>query len=170
MDLLLEERRPLVVEPPRRSGRPTRRGRWAIVITSCSVLAALVGYLVADQVQQGDQFNQSRASLAGAQRHISAVSAQLASVQHDLVVLTHQLGNDTTAFDQAASQLKAAQTALERGAGTRDATGVIDHVTADLPRWCPTSAQHARRRRSKRSFALLESVSSSCTTAAAASG
>ncbi len=170
MDLLLEERHPIVVEQPPRSWRLTRRGRWAIVITSCGVLATLVGYLVADQVQQGDQFNQSRAALAGAQHHISAGSAQLASVQHDLLVLTHQLGNDTTAFDQAASQLKAAQTAL--GAAQAHVTQQASLITS--LQTCLGGVQQALNAfavdNRKRSFRLLESVSSSCTTAAAASG
>jgi hypothetical protein len=170
MDLLLEERRPLVVEPGRRARPLTRRGRWVIVIASCTVLAAVVGYLVTDQVQQRDQFNHSRAALSGDRAHISAVSAQLASVQHNLVVLTHQLGNDTTAFDQDASQLKAAQTALSAAQAhvTQQATLITSLQTClgGVERALNALAVDHR----SRAFALLESVSSSCTTAAAASG
>ena len=84
-----------------------------IGVAPCSVLVAVVGYLVADQIEQREQFDHSHAALTGTQHRISTVSAQLASLEHELLVLTDQVGSDTTAFDQATSQLKGAQTALE---------------------------------------------------------
>ncbi len=113
MDVLLHERRPLVASPRGRTWRLTRRGRWVIGVASCSVLVAVVGYLVADQIEQREQFDHSHAALTGTQHRILAVSAQLAGLEHELLVLTDQVGSDTTTFDQATSQLKGAQTALE---------------------------------------------------------
>jgi hypothetical protein len=170
MDLLLPEQGSLVVEPRQRTWRPTRRGRWMIGVTSCSVLVAVVGYLAVDQVQQRNQFDHSQAALSGTQQHISAVAEQLADLQHDLLVVTTQVGNDTTAFDQDASQLKGAQTAL--GAAQTHVTQQTSLITS--LQTCLGGVEQALNALAVddrlRAFALLESVSSSCTTAAAASG
>ncbi len=170
MDLLLHERRPLVVAPRGRTWRLTRRGRWVIGIASCSVLVAVVGYLVADQIEQRDQFDHSHVALTGTQQRSSAVSAQLTVLEHELSVLTNQVGSDATAFNQDTSQLKGAQTALDaaRAHLTQQASLITSLQT------CLGGVEQALNALSVnnqvRAFALLESVSSSCTTAADASG
>ena len=169
-DLLEYEHVPLTLDPRRRSWRLTRRGRWVFAIASCCVLAAVVGYLVADQREQRDQFDHAQASLTVTRQHITAVATQLATLQHDLVVLSRQVGNDSTAYDQAASQLRAAQTALDAAQShvTQQASTITSLQT------CLGGVEQGLNALSvgsrQRAFALLESVSSSCTTAAAASG
>ena len=170
MGLLVPEQGSLVVEPRRRTRRLTRRGRWMIGVTSCSALVAVVAYLAVDQVEQRNQFDHSQAALAGTEHHISAVSKQLADLQHDLLVVTIQVGNDTTAFDQDASQLKGAQTALDAAqAHVTQQTSLITSLQT-----CLGGVEQALNALAVdnrlRAFSLLKSVSSSCTTAAAASG
>ena len=174
VEVLLHERQPAAgapaVETPRRGPRLSRRGWWVLGIAAGSALGAVVGYLIADQVQQRHQFDRSHAALTVTQHHISTVSAELASVQHDLAGLKTQVGADTTALTQAESQLKGAQSALSSAqAQVTQQTSTITSLQT-----CLGGVEQALNalaiNNQLRAFALLESVSSSCTTAAAASG
>ncbi len=170
MELLLHGRRPPVVEARPRTRRVTRRGWWALGITGGIVLGIVVGFLVADQADQRDQFDRSQAALSVTQEHVATVSEQLAALQHDLAVLTSQVGNDTTAFDQDASQLKGAQTAL--GSAQANVTQQASQITS--LQTCLGGVEQALNalavNNQLQAFALLESVSTSCTSAAASSG
>ncbi len=139
-------------------------------IAAFCVLAATVGYLVADQVDQRHQFNRSEASLTVTRHHIATVAAQLAALQHDLLALGNQVETDTTALNQDESQLKGAQTQLS--AAEANVTQQSSMITS--LQTCLGGVEQALNALSVdnqlRAFALLESVSSSCTAAADSSG
>jgi septal ring factor EnvC (AmiA/AmiB activator) len=170
IELLLHEHRPPVVESPRPRRRLTRRGRWVAAVASGCVLAIAIGLLVADQVHQRNQFDTSRSALTVTRQHIATESAQLADLRHDLATLETQVGSDTTAFDQVSSQLKGAQTALDSAQAhvTQQASQITSLHTclAGVEEALNALAVNSR----PRAFAALESVSSSCTSAAASSG
>ena len=163
--------RPVLVEAPqRRRARLTRRGWWVIGATACSVVGAALGYLIVDQIQQRDQFGDSQTSLRITHQYATVVSSDLAALRHDLAVLKTQVGNDTTALNQDASQLEGAQTAL---------TATQAHVSQQATlitslQSCLGGVEQALNALSVgkqgRAIDLLNSVSTSCTAAAAASG
>jgi septal ring factor EnvC (AmiA/AmiB activator) len=168
-DLLLHQQRPSALEPRQRR-RLTRRGWWLVGIASSTVFALVVALLVVDQAHQRDAFAGSKAALAVTNRDITTVSPQLAALQHDLGTLTTQVGSDTTAFDQVASQLKGAQTALK---------AALAHVSVQSTQitslqTCLGGVEQALNAfavdSQQRAVSELESVSSSCTAAAEASG
>jgi hypothetical protein len=169
-ELLLRGQLPPAVETRRRAWHVTRRGRWVFGTIAFCVLAAAVGDVVADQVDQRDQFNRSEASLSVTRQHIAAVAAQLAALQRNLLAVGNQVQSDTTALSQDASQLKGAQTALS--AAQADVTQQSSMITS--LQTCLGGVEQALNALSVsnqlRAFVLLESVSSSCTAAADSSG
>jgi hypothetical protein len=99
-----------------------------------------------------------------------AVSAQLAEVRRDLRLLETQVGSDTTALSQDASELLGAQTSLD---------SAQSHVTQqasliDSLQMCLVGVEQALNAvavgKQANAIAALNSVSTSCTAAEVASG
>ena len=86
--------------------------RWIAGLSAGALFAALLGYLVVDQVQARDQFGTARTSLGVTRQQARAVSQQLGQVRRDLDLLKTQVGNQSTALSQDASQLLGLQTTL----------------------------------------------------------
>jgi hypothetical protein len=133
-------------------------------------VAVALGLLVTDQIDQRQQFDRTQTSLHLTRRHVTNVSAQLSSVQRQLAVLSAQVGNDTTAAAQDASQLKGAQSAL---------TAALAHVTQQTSligslQTCLAGVERALNAlavgKIGRAASALNAVSSSCSAAEAASG
>jgi hypothetical protein len=170
-----EDVRLLDVEVPTPHGEKsrshlTRRGWLVVIVAACSVVGAVLGYLVADQIDQRDRFDGSQTSLRITRQHISAVSADLATLRHDVALLITQVGNDSTALTQDSSQLEGAQTALAAAqAHVSQQATLITSLQA-----CLGGVEQALNALSvgkqQRAIDLLNAVSSSCTSAAAASG
>jgi len=147
-----------------------RRGPWVVGIVAGALLAAALGYLIADQVQAHDRFARAQTSLGVTRHHTGTLSAQLATLRRDLGLLTAQVGSDTTALNQDASQLQGALGALAAAqAHVSQQSSQIDSLTT-----CLGGVERALNALSVakrgRAFAALESVASSCSSAAAASG
>lgn len=162
---------PLDVEaPPRHRSHVTRRGWIVVAVVLCSVVGAVLGYLIADQIQQRDQFDRSQASLKITRHHIATVSTDLTTLRHDVALLNTQVGNDITALNQDSSQLEGAQTGLAAAQAhvTQQATLITSLQS------CLGGVEQALNAlavgNQPRAIDLLNSVSSSCTNAAAASG
>jgi gas vesicle protein len=139
------------------------------VLVGC-IVGAVLGPLIADQIEQRDRAEQSQASLRTTRDYVATVSADLTALRHDVAVLETQVGSDTTALTQDASQLQGAQSAL---------ASAQTHVTQQATlittlQSCLGGVEQALNALSvgnkNRAIELLDSVSSSCTSAAAASG
>jgi septal ring factor EnvC (AmiA/AmiB activator) len=161
--------------PPSPVGQPgdPRRGRrapWALGITAVCVVAATLGFLVADQVAHRHQYDRTASSLESTRRHIARTASQLASLQRDLLALGNQIGSDTTALEQDQSQLKGAQSAL--GSVQSNVTQQASLITS--LQTCLGGVEQALNALAvgNRAGAVtqLEAVSTSCSAAAAASG
>ena len=132
-----------------------------------ALLAAALGYLVADQVQARDQFDHASVSLGVARHQTEAVSAQLSGLRRQLGDLTAQVGDETTALNQDASQLKGAQSGLSA------AQAHVTQQAANISslRTCLAGVERALNALSvgkrARAITALSSVSSSCSVAAA---
>jgi hypothetical protein len=167
-NVLETERRPWVPpRPPRRTY--SRRTRWLVGVAAASLFLATVGYLVADQVAARQQFDRAQTALGITLHHTAVVTTQLGELRRELNVLTTEVGNDTTALDQDQSQLRGAQTAL---------TAAQAHVSQQVSQigslhTCLGGVEKALNAlavaNQARALALLSSVSSSCSTAAATS-
>lgn len=170
LDLEPELGSPPVVPPRPHRARLTRRGRWVIgLVFACSV-GSVVGLLVADQVEQRDRYDRARATLRLTHDYIVTVEADLTALRHDVAVLDAQVGSDANALNQDSSQLQGAQSALSAAQNhvTQQAT-LITSLQA-----CLGGVEQALNALSVgnkgRAIDQLDSVSSSCTSAAAASG
>ena len=156
-------------EPPRER-RLSRRWRWITGLAVGALFAAALGYLIDDQVHVHDQFDQARSSLVVTRHDTSDVSARLATLRRNLALLTAQVGSDTTALNQDASQLKGAQAAL--AAAEAHVSQQSSQITA--LRTCLGGVERALNALSvdkqARAIAALKSVSSSCSKAAASGG
>lgn len=122
VDVLEAERRPLApaAEPEAErpgAARPGRRAKWAAGTMAAVLFGVTLGYLVNDEVQANDRYDQARASLTLTRQQIGTVSQELAVARRDLQLVLAQVGNDTTALSQDTSQLKAAQAALSAALG-----------------------------------------------------
>jgi hypothetical protein len=167
--VLQADRRSFPAERPRRA-RLTRRGRWTAGLVVGALVAAALGYLIDDEVQAHHQFDRAQTSLGVTRHQTSNVSAQLATLHRNLGLLTAQVGNDATALSQDASQLKGAQAAL---AAARAHVSQQSSQIASLTT-CLGGVERALNAlsvgRKARAIAALESVSASCSNAAASSG
>jgi len=154
---------------PRPSRRPRRpRPIWpAVAIAAGVVLVVAIGLLVTDQVSERDRYDRAHASLIATSQQIATVSSDLAALQHALDDLHTQVGSDTTALNQEASQLQGAQAAL---------TAAQEHVVAQGSQisslhTCLGGVEQALNALSvghrTRAFTQLVSVSSSCAAAVA---
>lgn len=128
MDLLETGRRPV---PAVRRERPQRRRslvRWGVALVAAALFLSSLGWLIDDQVQARDQAERAQAALSATRHTATQVARQLAKLRHDLEVLATQVGSDTTAFDQDAAELKAAQSDL--AATQADVTQQTSMITA----------------------------------------
>ena len=135
-----------------------------------ALFAAALGYLIDDQVQARDQYDQAQSALGVTREQTSTVSADLATLHRNLDLLTAQVGSDTTALNQDASQLKGAQAAL---AAAQAHVSQQSSQIASL-KTCLGGVERALNAlsvgRKVRALAALQSVSASCSSAAASSG
>ena len=153
-----------------RARRLTRRWRWITGLAVGALFAAALGYLIDDQVQVHDQFDQAQTSLVVTRHDTSDVSARLATLRRNLGLLTAQVGSDTTALNQDASQLKGAQVALAAAeAHVSQQSSQISSLET-----CLGGVERALNAlaigRKGRAITALQSVSASCSSAAASSG
>jgi hypothetical protein len=168
--VLEDERRPFMREQRPRRARLSRRGRWTVGIVVGAFFAAALGYLIDDQVRAHDQFEQARTSLGDTRHQTDTVSSQLTELRHNLGLLTTQVGNDSTALSQDASQLKGAETALatDEAHVSQQASQITSLHT------CLGGVERALNALSvgkeSRAITALNSVTSSCSAAAASSG
>lgn len=169
MKSLLETDRPCVTEQTPRRWLP-RRARWVVGIAAGALFAATLGYLVADQEQAHDRYDRAQAALGVTRQRAHTVSAQLAEVRRDLRLLEVEVGTETTALSQDAAQLLGAQTSL---------ASAQSHVTQQASRitslqTCLVGVEQALNALAVgmqgNAIAALDSVSTSCTAAEAASG
>jgi predicted acylesterase/phospholipase RssA len=109
--LLETDRRPSLSEPipPQRA---SRRMRWIAGTSAGALLAAALSYLIVDQVQTRDQFGHAQMSLGVTGQETHTVSVELGEVRRDLSLLKTQVGSQSTALSQDASQLLGLQTSL----------------------------------------------------------
>jgi hypothetical protein len=144
-----------------------RRVGGLLLVTSVVVV---VGLLVADQIDQRQQFDRTQASLHLTRQHVASVSEQLSAVRRQLKLVSTQVGNDTTAAAQDASQLEGARSALAAAEA---------HVTQQVSlisslQTCLGGVERALNAlavgKIGRAASALDRVSSSCSAAATASG
>ena len=138
--------------------------------SSAALFAAALGSLVADQVQARREFDRAQTSLGVTRRQTQSVSARLTAVRRNLALLTTQVGNDSTALSQDASQLKGAQAALatDEAHVSQQASQITSLQT------CLGGVEQALNALAvgsqSQAIAALHAVSSSCSAAAASSG
>lgn len=153
--------------PPRRPW--SSRTRWVVGLLALTVFLTAVGFLVADIVHERRQLDRAKTELGVTRDRTTVVAAQLTELRHDVDLLTTQIGNDTTAFDQDSSQLKGVQAAL---ALTQADVSQQSVLIADL-HTCLSGVEEALNSLSvgnqAGAIADLNAVSSSCT-AASSSG
>ena len=148
----------------------SRRARLVGGVLVVTAVAVVVGFLVADQIDQRQQFDRTQASLHLTRQNEASVSAQLSAVRRQLELVFIEVGNDITADSQDASQLKGAQSAL-----TAAETNVTQQVSLiGSLQTCLGGVERALNAlavgKIGRAASALDAVSSSCTAAAAASG
>jgi hypothetical protein len=164
--LLDTDRIPVLTEPPRQRRVP----RWVLGVAAGALLAAALGPLIADQVTAYDRYNRAQAALGVTRQNTDTVSAQLADLRHDLSVLETQVGSDTTALNQDASQLLGAQTSL--AAAQTHVTQQASLITS--LQTCLVGVEQALNAlavgKQAKAIVALNSVSTSCTAAEASSG
>ncbi len=134
------------------------------------LFAAALGYLIDDQVQAHGRFERAQTSLGVTRHQTRTVSAQLAALRRDLDLLTAQVGSDTTALNQDASQLQGALGALAAAqAHVSQQSSQIASLTT-----CLGGVERALNALSVgkkvRAIAALQSVSAACSSAASSSG
>lgn len=166
---LLQTDHPSVLPaPPARPG--ARRARWIVGVAAGALLAVTLGLLVSDQVTADDRSHRAKTSLGVTRQEAHSVSAQLAELRRDLSVLETQVGSDSTALSQDASQLLGAQTSL--AAAQAHVTQQSSLITS--LQTCLVGVQQALNQLSvgeqEGAIASLNSVASSCATAEASSG
>ncbi len=167
--LLETDRRPILTEPTPRQRLP-RRARWAVGVAAGALFAAALGYLIADQEQAHDRYGRAHTALGVTGSGRTPSPAQLVEVRRDLSLLETQVGSDTTALNQDAAQLLGAQTSL---------VAAQSHVTQQASlitslQTCLVGVEQALNAlavgKQANAIAALNSVSTSCTAAEAASG
>ena len=140
------------------------------MVAAGALLAAALGYLIADQVTAYGQFGRAKASLGVTRQKTHTVSAQLADLRRDLSVLETQVGSDTTALNQDASQLLGAQTSL--AAAQTHVTQQASLITS--LQTCLVGVEQALNAlavgKQAKAIVALNSVSTSCSAAEASGG
>jgi 3-deoxy-D-arabino-heptulosonate 7-phosphate (DAHP) synthase class II len=146
------------------------RTRWIPWIAAGALFAAALGYLIPDQVQAHDRYNEARTALGVMRHQTHTVTAQLDEVRRDLNILETQVGSDSTALSQDSSQLLGAQTSLAAAQAhvTQQASLITSLQT------CLVGVERALNElavgKLSNAIAALNSVSPSCTAAEASSG
>ena len=134
------------------------------------LFAAALGYLIPDQVQARDQYGHAQTALGVTRQRTDTVAAELDEVRRDLSILKTQVGSDSTALSQDASQLLGAQTSLAAAKAhvTQQASLISSLQT------CLAGVEQALNElavgKQSDAIAALNSVSASCTAAEASSG
>jgi hypothetical protein len=169
MSLLETDRHPALTGPtPRR--RLPRWVRWVVGIAAGALFASALGYLIADQGRAHGEFGRAQTALGVTRQRTDTVKTELAEVRRDLSLLETQVGTDTTALSQDASQLLGAQTSLAAAKAhvTQQASLITSLQT------CLGGVEQALNALAvgaqAKAIAALNSVSSSCTAAEAAGG
>jgi len=167
--VLETDRRTFLVQPQSRRWL-SRRARWIVCLTVGALFAATLGYLVDDQVRAHHQFEQAHTALGVTNHRTSTVSAYLAGLRRDLAVLTVQVGNDSTALNQDASELTGAQAALAAAQAhvsqQKTLIGSLQNCLGGVER----ALNALSVGKQSRAVAALESVSQSCSTASTSGG
>ena len=83
-----------------------------MALAAAALFFSALGWLIDDQVQARDQADRAQAALTVTHHTTAHLARQLAKLRHDVEVLATQVGSDTTAYDQDAAELKAAQSEL----------------------------------------------------------
>lgn len=134
------------------------------------LFAAALGYLIDDQVQAHGRFERAQTSLGVTRHQTRTVSAQLAALRRDLDLLTAQVGSDTTALNQDASQLQGALGALAAAqAHVSQQSSQIASLTTCLG-GVERTLNALSVGKKVRAIAALQSVSAACSSAASSSG
>ena len=128
MDLLEPELRPTPAPRPEPPRRLRRLVRWAVALTVGALFLSSLGWLIDDQVQAHEQADRTQTTLRATRHTTAHVAQQLAKLRRELEVLVTQVGSDTTAYDQDAAELKAAQSEL--AATQVDVTQQTTRITA----------------------------------------
>jgi hypothetical protein len=170
MKNLLETDRRISPVHPQRRPRLSRPARWVSALILGALFAAALGYLVTDQVRANDQFQHASAALGVTEYQTNTVSAQLAELQSDLAVLSTQVGNDSTALNQDASEVTGAESALAAAQAhvSQQATliGTLQSCLGGVER----ALNALSVGKQSRAIAAVEAVSKSCATASSSSG
>jgi len=144
-----------------------RRRRWVVSVVTAVLVAAALGYLIDDQLQARHRYDRAHASLGVTRHQTGTISTQLAGLRRNLGLLTSQVGSDTTALNQDVSQLQGAQAAL--AAAEAHVSQQSSQITA--LRTCLGGVERSLNAlavdKQARAIAALQSVSSSCSKAAA---
>jgi chromosome segregation ATPase len=141
-----------------------------VCIVAGALFATTLGRLVDDQVRTRQQFDRAHTALRETRHQTGTVSGQLAELSRALAVLDTQVGSDTTALNQDASQLQGARTALATSqAHVSQQASLINSLQT-----CLDGVEQALNALSvgnqPSAIAALNSVSSSCSAASASSG
>jgi chromosome segregation ATPase len=139
-------------------------------ITLGALFVAALSYLVVDQAQARNGYDHAHDSLTATQRHIGPIAAQLATLTLQLDHLTTQVGSESTAAAQDASQLEGAQAALTAAqthmAQQASLIGSLKVCLGGVERALNALAVNSQAN----AAADLKSVSLSCSAAAGADG
>ena len=167
-DELVSERVEAVTDAGKKSR--VRHRRWIIGVLVLAMLGTAIGLVASDERAANTQFDLTHQSLNSIRRSIDGVVTTLDATRGQLVDVNGQVGDATTALTKDASQLKGAETAL---ANAQSHVSVQTTVLSDL-RTCLGGVQQALNALAVggQSLAIgaLNSVSSSCQGAVAASG
>jgi hypothetical protein len=165
--VLAEERR---FAPPVAEQRPSTRRPRVVALASFALFAAVLGYLVGNQVQVNTQFDQAHASLHLARHQTTIVVSDLAAVSRDLRVLDGQVQTDTTSLASDTTHLKSMQAALLQAQSTVSAQG----STINDLQTCLGGVEQSLNALSigdqDKGLAALSAVSGTCQSVASASG
>jgi septal ring factor EnvC (AmiA/AmiB activator) len=112
MDLLETGLRPPSVGAPPAPHRLRSVVRWGLALGATALFLSTLGWLIDDQVREHDQADRARTALHVTRHKTADVTQQLTKLRHDVDLLVTQVGSDSTAYDQVAAQLKAAQSEL----------------------------------------------------------
>jgi hypothetical protein len=154
---------------PRAARRSLRRTRWTLWIAPAVLFVAALGYLVPNQVEAHDHYTRMHTALGVTRQRNHTVAAQLAEVRRDLSILKTQVGSDSTALRQDASELLGAQTSL--AAAQAHVTQQAGRITS--LQTCLTGVERALNELAvgaqASAIAALNSVSAGCAAAEASS-
>ena len=109
---LLDVERESVVPGVFPKWRPSIRREWVVGALACMVFATTICLVVVNETQINTDFAKTRYSLSLIQHHTDSISADLATIRHDLSVVKGQVGTDSVARVTDTSQLQKVQKVL----------------------------------------------------------